>query len=369
MSGTRRILILVSFVNLAGAQIAALRLARGLRDRGHDPRVVFLYQVMPIPKPDHPYEVLCETRPGAAGYASLVSAVARLVRQEKPEVVLTFMPFASALGQAAAMIGGARRRVISHRVPVATIRPVWRILDMLWAWLGVYTDVVAVSDGVRQGCQGYPSWLRRRTVVVYNGLFDWQPSRLDRTAAQQLFGVPEGALVLAAVGRLAPQKNYPLLLRVLQHIDNVVLLVAGEGKDGDVLQAMAAELGVANKIRFLGSLSRGAVPDLLAAADIFVQSSTFEGQSNALLEALQAGLPVIAHDVPEQRETIADGDGDAAGALVPLNDVDAWVAAIERLRSNPDAIHAARQVAARRAQLFRFERMVNGFERVLTAPR
>ncbi len=66
MSG-RRILILVSFVNLAGAQIAALRLARGLRDRGHDPRVVFLYEVTPIPSPDHPYEVLlAKAQPGVA---------------------------------------------------------------------------------------------------------------------------------------------------------------------------------------------------------------------------------------------------------------------------------------------------------------
>jgi glycosyltransferase involved in cell wall biosynthesis len=369
MSGGRRILILVSFVNLAGAQIAALRLARGLRDRGHDPRVVFLYTVVPIPNPDHPYEVLRNTRPGAAGYLSLVGAVARLVQQERPAVVLTFMPLASVLGQAAAAIGRARRRVISHRVPVATIRPIWRALDMMWAWLGVYTDVVAVSDGVRQGCTGYPAWLRRHMVVVHNGLFGWQPSRLDRQAARTLFGVPDGALALAAVGRLAPQKNYPLLLRVLQHIDNVQLLIAGEGPEREALERLARQLDVNAKVRFLGSLSRDAVPDLLAATDVFVQSSTFEGQSNALLEALQAGLPVVAHDVPEQRETVADDNGATAGSLVPLNDVDAWVAAIERLRNDPITISTARAVAARRAQLFRFDKMVSGFERVLTTPR
>jgi glycosyltransferase involved in cell wall biosynthesis len=366
MSAGRKILFFVSFANLAGAQIAALRLARGLRDRGHDPRVVFLYEVSPIPNPDHPYEVLIgSTRPGVPGYLSLVSMVMRMVRREKPDAVMTFMPFASVLGLAAAFLGGAKRRVISHRVPVATIRPLWRVLDLIWARLGIYTDVVAVSDAVRQGCRAYPPWLRQRMIVVHNGLFDWRPSRLDQAAARRTFIIPEGTLVLAAVGRLAPQKNYSLLLRVLQRVDDVVLLVAGDGNDRDTLHAEAAARGVTSKIRFLGSLPRENVPDLLTAADIFVQSSMFEGQSNALLEALQAGLPIVAHDVPEQRETIADGDGAVAGALVAVNDVDAWVAAIERLRRDPAAARTARETAARRAQNFKFETMISGFERVL----
>lgn len=366
MSG-RRILILASFANVAGAQIAALRVARGLRDRGHDPRVVFFYEVNPISAPDHPYEVLRATStPGPRAYLSMIGALGRVMRRERPDLVLTFMPLASVVGQAVALMGGARRRVVSQRVPVATIRPLWRALDMLWAWLHVYTDVVAVSESVRQGCRGYPGWLWRRTVVVYNGIFGWRPSTLSREAARRRFDVPETALALIAVGRLAPQKNYGLMLRVVQRIDNAILLVAGEGAERASLERTAAELGVAERVRFLGAVRRDEVPDLLAAADLFVQSSTFEGQSNAMLEALETGLPVVAHDVPEQRETIAEPDGATAGALVPLGDVDAWVAAIERLRDDPAAVRSAREVAARRARQFRYDEMIGGFERVLT---
>jgi glycosyltransferase involved in cell wall biosynthesis len=368
MDDGRRILILVSFANLAGAQIAALRLARGLRDRGHNPRVVFLYQVAPIPDPDHPYEVLCDRqKPGIGGYLALVRDVTTLIWRERPPVVLTFMPFASVLGQAAAWMAGIPRRVISHRVPVSTIRPIWRALDMTWAWLGVYTDVIAVSNGVLQGCGAYPNRLKRRMRVVHNGLFSWRSSSLSYDAARRLFAIDDGTFAMVAVGRLAPQKNYPLLLKVLQRLDRVVLLIAGDGAESPALEKLAAELDVAAKVRFLGPLDRAQVPDLLAAADLFVQSSTFEGQSNALLEALQAGLPIVAHDVVEQRETIAEDDGAVAGALVRLNDVDAWVAAINRLRHDPDALHQGRAVAARRAQVFHFDKMITGFERVLNA--
>ncbi len=276
------------------------------------------------------------------------------------------MPLASVVGLAAAAASGAERRIVSHRVPVATIRPIWRALDTVWAWLGVYTDVIAVSESVRQGCHTYPPRLKEQTVVVHNGLYGWRPSALDRQSARRQFAVPDGVLALVAVGRLAPQKNYPLLLRVIQRLDDVLLLIAGDGALRTSLEEMAGELGVTEKVRFLGPISRDAVPDLLAAADIFVQSSNFEGQSNALLEALQAGVPIVAHDIPEQRETIADEDGATAGELVPLGDVDAWAAAIERLRSDADAALAARSVAARRANLFQFDKMVGGFERVLT---
>jgi glycosyltransferase involved in cell wall biosynthesis len=252
-------------------------------------------------------------------------------------------------------------------VPVWSIRPSLNVLDRLWAWLGIYTDVVAVSEGVRASCRGYPARLMRRTVVVHNGLFGWRASALGRDEARRRLGIAPERLALVAVGRLAAQKNYPLMLRVMQKLDDAVLLIAGDGPDGAALAHAATTLGVADRVRFLGAVERSAIPDLLAAADVFVQPSTFEGQSNAILEALQAGLPIVAHDIPEQRETIADPDGTSAGALVPLGDVDAWAAAIERLRVDRAAMQAAREVARRRARLFGFDRMVAGFEKVLIA--
>lgn len=368
MGAGLRFPIIVSFAHHGGAQLAALRLARGLSESGHEPEVLFLYEQGPITAPDHTFQVLRPVqRPGAKGYLGIAAALWRRLRRERPEQVLTFLPLAHVVGQTAALLAGTRRRVVSHRTPVNTISPTMRVLDAFAAWLGIYTDVVAVSEGVRATCSHYPPWLRRRTVVVHNGLRDWRPSTLGREAARRRLGVPAGTLLLVAVGRLAEQKSYPLLLRLMQRIEGAVLVIAGEGPLREALDAEIARAGIGERVRLLGAVPRDDVPDLLAAADLFVQASTYEGQSNAVLEALQAGVPVVAHDIPEQRETIADEDGAVAGALVPLGDVDAWVAAIERLRRDPAAAAAARETARRRAEAFRYETMIAGFERVLGA--
>ena len=366
MNYGRDVKIIVSFADFGGAQLAALRLASGLRESGHDPQVIFLYAKKRIERPDHDYQVIVPTeRPHIAAYFGMAWKLLRYLQRERPDQVLTFLPLAHVIGQTAAFLAWTRRRVVSHRTPVNTIGPIMRVLDMALAWAGIYTHVVAVSESVRGSCRHYPKWLRRRTVVVHNGLRNWRSSQLTHTAARKQFGVPERALALVAVGRIAKQKNYPLLLRVIERLDNVLLLIAGDGPLRNELQTSIARAGASDKVHLLGAVARDQVPDLLRAADIFVQTSIFEGQSNSVLEALQSGLPVIAHDIPEQRETIAESSGATAGALVPLNDVEAWVAAIETLRRDSAAAQAARESAVRRAEVFRFENMIAGFERVL----
>jgi glycosyltransferase involved in cell wall biosynthesis len=368
MSGRLRILIALTVADFGGAQIAALRLARGLHERGHDLRVLFFYKRDDVGEPDFPYEVLLPSAsPGPAGYLRIARDVYRYIRRERPDLVLTFLPLAHVVGQSAARLAGVGRRVISHRTPVDTMNPLLRRLDTLWAWLGVYTGVVAVSEGVRRSCSHYPAWLLERTVVVHNGLRSWCPSQLDRRGARSRFGIPAEKFVLVAIGRLAEQKNYPLMLRIVQRLDNdVLLLIAGDGSLRRDIETEIVALGIRDKVRLLGLVARADVPDLLAAADVFIQTSTYEGQSNAVLEALQNRTPIVAHDIPEQRETIADSDGTAAGVLVPLDDLDAWVAAIEGLRRDAGMVQAARETASRRARGFTYETMITGFERALT---
>jgi glycosyltransferase involved in cell wall biosynthesis len=366
MSGPQRILVVVSFANLAGAQIAAVRLARGLRDRGHDPKVIFLYEQGPVVGADHPYEVVLPTAsPGIGGYIRIAMRLWQIIRREKPDVVLTFLPLANILGQAAALTNGVRRRMVSHRMPIHTASSFLRQMDLLWAWLGVYTGVVAVSESVRATCCHYPEDLRKRVIVVHNGLRDFRPSALSRDQARRRFDITGSRTVMVAMGRLARQKNYPFMLRLMARLDNVQLVIAGDGSLRPELEKLIKEYGISDRVRLIGSVARQDIPDLLAAADIFIQTSLFEGQSNSILEALHAGVPVLANDIPEQRETLADADGDTAGRLLPVDDLDAWTAAVNELASNTTAVAGAKATAKRRAEIFNFDTMINGFEQAL----
>jgi glycosyltransferase involved in cell wall biosynthesis len=192
---------------------------------------------------------------------------------------------------------------------------------------------------------------------------------MSKEEARSRFGVPANAFLLVAVGRLAEQKNYPFMITLVERLDDVLLLIAGDGPLRKELDGKIVERGLGWKVRLLGSVARSDVPDLLRAADVFLQTSKYEGQSNSVLEALHALLPVVAPDIPEYRETIAEPDGSVAGALIAPDDLDGWIATLEGLRDNSAASQAARSVARRRAQVFQYERMVADFERVLFQPR
>jgi len=141
------------------------------------------------------------------------------------------------------------------------------------------------------------------------------------------------------------------------------LAIAGDGPLRSAAEALAKDLGAEDRIHMLGSLPHDRVKDLLRAADCFVQTSLFEGQSNSILEAMHEGLPIICSDIPTQRETVCEESGDPAAFLVPLDDFEGWRNAFLKLR---DEEAVMRDTGARARALvsrcFTLNRMIDGFE-------
>lgn len=361
-----RILVVGTMASRSGAPIAALRLAAGLSGTGHEVRAFFLYRREDVEAGDFPARSLLSTPPrNPLEFLRMLWRLHKVIEEYRPHAIITFLPLASILACTLGWLHGARARIVSHRVPRGTYGRILLALDGMLAWAGAYSDVVAVSRSVARSCRPYPRWLRRRVRVIYNGLKDWQPSSLGREEARRRLDLPRDAFVVAAVGRIDPQKNYRVLIDAMSGLPvKVVLAIAGDGSERSAVEARLAAEGLSDRVRLLGNIARGEVPHLLKAADLFVQPSLFEGQSNALLEALAAGLPCFVSEAPEQAETIS-GPGGTAGAILPTRDSEAWEAAIASACCDPQFLAKMAPAITAQAARFTYDRMVGNFETLL----
>lgn len=366
----RKLVGVISFMNAAGAQEALLRLARQMRARGHDMEVWFLYEEDSIHADEPGIRILVrKPKLSPLEYVSVFFRLCGDLRKAKPDAVVGFLPLGNVFGLLAAAIAGVPLRVASQRAPGNTFGKVMRIADKILGASPVYERIICVSNAVKASFAGYPEAYKRKLSVVHNGI-EWTPSPLDKKAAREALGLPADKFLFAAIGRMKAQKNYAFLLNAFARTREGVLVIAGDGALQPSLVAQAAELGVSDRIIFLGALGRAAVRNLLAAADAFVQSSLYEGQSNAVLEAMHQGLPIIVSDIPEQRETVADEDTGEVGALLPpLGEIDAWTQALDSVAAD-QALRAQLSTTAQAivVRKFTLTRMIDGFEAVLAPP-
>jgi teichuronic acid biosynthesis glycosyltransferase TuaC len=178
--------------------------------------------------------------------------------------------------------------------------------------------------------------------VLRNGV-DLQLFRpQDRAALRLQYGVT--GQVALSVGHLIVRKGHDLVIRALVELPEVTLLVAGEGPERGALAALAASLGVAGRVRFLGQIAPAELAGIYAAADVLVLASSREGWANVLLEAMACGTPVVASDVWGTPEVVTER---VAGRLVRPRTGAAFAAAIAGLLADPPDRAATRAYAER----------------------
>lgn len=284
----------------------------------------------------------------------------RLCRRLRPAIVHANSSKAGVLGRLAAFLARVPARVFTvhgwafkaHHGLASTI--------YLWAdraMRPLTTAIVCVAEGERRIGLERGTCTERQTVVIRNAV--------EPGPAAALAGEPP---LLVSVGRLKEPKDFSTLVRALARLDDVPhrALVAGDGPDREALEAEIAELGVA--VELPGE--RRDVPELLAGADAFVLSSRSEGLPISILEAMSAGLPVVASAVGGVPELVVDGE---TGLLVPPGDPEALADALGRLLGDAELRRrlgaAGRERAEREFGLERFRREhLELYERLLAAP-
>lgn len=170
-----------------------------------------------------------------------------------------------------------------------------------------------------------------KITVHYTGLDQSRFVPRDRASEKARLGIA-GPLILC-VGALIPRKGQALLIAALPDLPDATLMLAGHGGSEADYRALASALGVADRVRFMGSVKHDDLPALFAAADVMALVSASEGLANAWIEALACGTPIVAGDVGGIRELIKTAE---AGRIVERNP-EAIAAAISELLANPPA--------------------------------
>jgi len=237
-----------------------------------------------------------------------------------------------------------------------------RLLRRVERWYVAQADwVIVPSEHVGRLVKGW-GVDGEKMRVIYNALPTQVGDLSSRAEARAQLGWEANEPILATVGRVAKVKRVDLQLRVLARLGRGRLVIVGDGPERPELEALAAELGVAERVDFTGALPHERALLAIRAADVFLLTSRTEGLSHVLLEAMQLGTPCVASAVGGNPEVIEDG---VDGLLVPYGDVDALTAAVDSLLGDPARCRALAEAARRSVARFSWEVLVGSTEALL----
>jgi L-malate glycosyltransferase len=257
-----------------------------------------------------------------------------LVKSMRPAAVLTFNwgAIEATLGARMAQVCPVIHSERGFGPDEATSRKRRRVWTRRLVLNSIFQTVTTSANMLRIAREEF--WLPAHKVRLIQTGVDAVRYRPRRNAAlRRSWGVGDDELLVGYLGGLRPEKNLPLLLRAFHEaaLPGAKLALAGAGPGRTELERLAAELDLGDRLIFAGH--QFDVPAYLAALDVFTMSSITEQLSNAQLEAMAAGLPVICTDVGDSRAVLG-GAGD--GCVVASRDQTAYAAALRRLAVNPE---------------------------------
>jgi glycosyltransferase involved in cell wall biosynthesis len=290
------------------------------------------------------------------------SKLVRLVREKKPDLVFSALSHLNIVMALVRLFSGSQAKFVAREASLPSlqnrnekrgvlldlgIRLLYNRFDAIVCQSKQMGDDLTVHYGVRPG----------KIVIIHNPADRERIERLAHEPAPKAYRTPGKRLI--AVGRLSREKGYDRLLRILHRLPagEWECLIAGDGPERKNLEALKDELGLADRVQFLGTLENPF--PRIAAADIFLLTSFYEGFPNAVLEALACGVPVVALRCPGGiAEIIQDGKN---GFL--LEDEQALIGFLARPRA-PE--WTKKQIVADISRRFEAEKIVGHYARLFS---
>ena len=374
-----RIVHAIARLNVGGAALSVLELAAGQQRRGHDVLVV----AGTIPPGERSMEhvadelgvpylhlPLLQRELAPRADAAAVGRLRRIIRERHANVLHTHTAKAGATGRLAALASGrARPGAVVHtyhgHVLSGYFNPgrerAFRVVERILTWS---TDaLVAVSDEVRDDLvRLHIARAEKFAVIPYGFDLDARVGAPPGTRARVRteLGLAEDAFVIGWAGRLTAIKRQLDLIRVTAGVEGARLVLVGDGEDRPAAESLAQELAISERVRFLGY--RDDLGTLYSAFDVFLLTSANEGAPVVVIEALAAGVPVVATDAGGTASVVDAGE---TGLIAPVGAVEELQADIRLLQEN-DALRASMGElgAQRMRERFSVERMVDDTERL-----
>lgn len=349
-----RVVQVIPSLSVGGAERVAAMLALEQKARGHEVEVVALgpstgsWIEAELGRAWIPVRFL-DKGPGLD--LRVVPRLARALRRARPDVIHTHLHVLKYVLPALPAAPRARLVHTVHNLADREVEP--QSLRLQKLVFGRLVEPVAIGEAVAASMARV--YGRPPRVTIPNGVptARFHPPPGARAAVRAPLGLDDAVPVVLAAGRLNPQKNHALLLEAMAQPAVATLgahlLLAGEGELHEALAARAAAADLAGRVHLLGV--RADMPALFGAADVFALSSTWEGNPLVVMEAMSAGLPVVATAVGCVPELVRAGPGEGApGLLVPPEGPAAFAGALAELLGSARARREAGEAAARRAR-------------------
>ena len=314
----------VDSMEVGGAETLVSQMCRRQREEGHDPCIYAVAALGALGEQMRNEGFAVHPNVGRH-LPDATRNFFRIFKESRPDVVHLHNPTPTIYAAPAARMAGVPSIVSTRHSLVAPPRRF--VMESKYALAASFCDwIVGICDATAGNLKGIHTVPARKIVRVYNGAVP-----LKRVAKENC--QPKSGFTLVYVGRLAPVKNHPLLLKAfhsaLTSMPELHLWMVGDGTERALLERLATELGIAAEVTFWGQQLD--VAPFFSAADAFIMSSQSEGLPMSLLQAFSLGVPAIVTDVGGMAEVVRLAK---AGYTVPVTDPAEMAAAILRLAAS-----------------------------------
>jgi glycosyltransferase involved in cell wall biosynthesis len=364
MSQRRRVVLVQTQAENAGAQEITRLLGRGLTARGYEVFNIFFFRKSDsFDEPPNTFYCALRRPGNPVALLQMLWRLGRHIRKTRPDAVLTFQHFGNVLGGLVSRLICAAP-VIANQVSSAMSmsRPV-RTADVVMGSLGFFNCITLNSQHMQREYANYPAPYRSRIRHIAHG-FDDKSLDLPKDIARKRFSLPPDGVLLGCAARLHAHKQLDAAIRLLAAEPSWHLALAGQGADEARLKRLGAELNVSERLHFVGEIAPSRMVDFLACLDVFVFPSHAETFGLAAVEAASAGVPCVVNDLPVLREVLGC-DGKPAALFVDASDQARFAAAVRAMLTDEGLRDQLRQNAKGLKARYSLDTMLDEYIRIL----